>query len=68
MHGLRPREAFDRIERAIVKAHEEKRTTVRVIVGKGLHSANQKPTLKPAVLREMQRFVFPLGVSDRSNY
>jgi len=57
VHGLRPREAFDRIERAIVKANQEKRSQVFVIVGKGLHSVNQQPTLKPAVLREMQRYV-----------
>lgn len=60
VHGLRPREAFDRIERAIVKANQEKRSQVLVIVGKGLHSVNQQPTLKPAVMREMQRYVFPL--------
>ena len=58
VHGLRPREAFDRIERAIVKANQEKRSQVLVIVGKGLHSVNQQPTLKPAVMREMQRCVF----------
>jgi len=57
VHGLRPREAFDRIERAIVKANQEKRSQVVVIVGKGLHSVNQQPTLKPAVMREMQRYV-----------
>ncbi|PPQ98212.1 hypothetical protein CVT26_003463 [Gymnopilus dilepis] len=66
VHGLRPREAFDRIERAIVKAHDEKRTTLRVIVGKGLHSVNQKPTLKPAVLREMQRQGIPCDVDVRN--
>ena len=58
VHGLRPREAFDRIERAIVKAVDERKTVIRVIVGKGLHSVNQQPTLKPAVQREMQRYVF----------
>jgi len=55
VHGLRPREAFDRIERAIVKASGEGKTLIRVIVGKGLHSVNQTAVLKPAVLREMQR-------------
>jgi DNA-nicking Smr family endonuclease len=59
VHGLRPREAFDRIERAVVKANQEKRSQVLVIVGKGLHSVNQQPTLKPAVMREMQRYVSP---------
>lgn len=57
VHGLRPREALDRIERTIVKASSEGKTVVRVIVGKGLHSVNQQPTLKPAVQREMQRLV-----------
>ncbi|KAF8902892.1 hypothetical protein CPB84DRAFT_1775126 [Gymnopilus junonius] len=66
VHGLRPLEAFDRIERAIVKAHEEKRTTIRVIVGKGLHSVNQKPILKPTVQREMQRQRIPCEVDARN--
>ncbi|KIM45399.1 hypothetical protein M413DRAFT_442071 [Hebeloma cylindrosporum] len=66
VHGLRPREAFDRIERAIVKANQEKRTHVVVIVGKGLHSVNQQPTLKPAVMREMQRLGIKCEVNTRN--
>ncbi|KAF9527274.1 hypothetical protein CPB83DRAFT_856279 [Crepidotus variabilis] len=66
VHGLRPREAFDRIERAIVKASTEGKSVIRVIVGKGLHSVNQIPTLKPAVMREMQRLQFPCEVDERN--
>ncbi|KAF8973011.1 hypothetical protein BDZ97DRAFT_1912609 [Flammula alnicola] len=66
VHGLRPREAFDRIERAIVQANQEMRSIVHVIVGKGLHSINQQPTLKPAVLREMQRLKFKCEVNPRN--
>ncbi|KAF9484415.1 hypothetical protein BDN70DRAFT_872412 [Pholiota conissans] len=66
VHGLRPREAFDRIERAIVRANEEKRTTVVVIVGKGLHSVNQQPTLKPVVMREMQRLKIKCEINPRN--
>ncbi|KAH9485001.1 Smr domain-containing protein [Psilocybe cubensis] len=66
VHGLRPREAFDRVERAIIKANEEKRTTVRVIVGKGKHSIDQRPTLKPAVQREMQRLGIKCEVDARN--
>ncbi|KAJ3508704.1 hypothetical protein NLJ89_g5612 [Agrocybe chaxingu] len=62
VHGLRPREAFDRIERAIIQASKERKSVVRVIVGKGLHSVNKQPTLKPAVLRELQRRVLHLFV------
>lgn len=66
VHGLRPREAFDRIERGIVQANKEKWTTVYVIVGKGLHSANQEPVLKPAVIRELQRLKIPCEVNPRN--
>ncbi|PPQ93799.1 hypothetical protein CVT25_013508 [Psilocybe cyanescens] len=66
VHGLRPREAFDRVERAIIKASEERRMTVRVIVGKGKHSVDQRPTLKPAVQREMQRLGIKCDVDLRN--
>ncbi|CAA7261769.1 unnamed protein product [Cyclocybe aegerita] len=66
VHGLRPREAFDRIERAIIQASKEGKSVVRVIVGKGLHSANKQPTLKPAVLRELQRQKIPCEIDPRN--
>jgi DNA-nicking Smr family endonuclease len=66
VHGLRPREAFDRIERTIIKASCEGKSIVRVIVGKGLHSVNRQPTLKPAVQREMQRLGLTCEVDPRN--
>jgi len=67
VHGLRPREAFDRIERTILKASNEGKSSVRVVVGKGLHSVNQQPTLKPAVQREMQRLGLICEVDPRNH-
>ena len=58
LHGLRPREAFVRAERALVKAMKEGRKHVQLIVGQGKHSINGKPVLKKAVQTEILRFWF----------
>ena len=58
LHGLRPREAFVRAERALVKAIKEGRKTLYLIVGQGKHSANGKPVLKKTVQNEIIRFGF----------
>lgn len=56
LHGLRPREAFVRAERALVKAIKEGRKTLYLIVGQGKHSINGKPVLKKTVQNEIIRF------------
>lgn len=58
LHGLRPREAFIRAERALVKAIKEGRKTMYLIVGQGKHSINGKPVLKKTVQNEIIRFGF----------
>lgn len=58
LHGLRPREAFVRAERALVKAIKEGRRTMYLIVGQGKHSVNGKPVLKKTVQHEIIRFGF----------
>ena len=58
LHGLRPREAFVRAERALVKAITEGRKTLYLIVGQGKHSINGKPVLKKTVQNEIIRFGF----------
>jgi dsDNA-specific endonuclease/ATPase MutS2 len=58
LHGLRPREAFVRAERALVKAIKEGRETLYLIVGQGRHSINGKPVLKKTVQIEIIRFGF----------
>ncbi|PPR01720.1 hypothetical protein CVT24_001596 [Panaeolus cyanescens] len=66
VHGLRPREAFDRAERALLEAINQKRPSLRIIVGKGNHSVNNQPTLKPTILREMTRLGFRCEVDPRN--
>jgi len=56
LHGLRPREAFVRAERALVKAIKEGRKELYLIVGQGRHSINGKPVLKETVQKEIKRF------------
>jgi len=57
VHGLRSREAFDRVERALLKVIEQGKSSLRIIVGRGLHSAGGQPVLKNTVQREMLRYV-----------
>jgi hypothetical protein len=59
LHGLRPREAFVRAERALVKAIKEGGKTLYLIVGVGRHSINGKPVLKRTVQNEIIRFGIP---------
>jgi hypothetical protein len=59
LHGLRPREAFVRAERALVKAIKEGRKTMYLIVGQGKHSIDGKPVLKRTVQNEIIKFGIP---------
>lgn len=62
MHGLRPGEAIEKTESALRMALERGQGSLRVIVGKGLHSVNGRAILKAVVQREMERFVFHWSV------
>jgi len=66
LHGLRPREAFVRAERAMVKAIKEGRKTLYLIVGQGKHSINGKPVLKKTVQNEIKRNGFSCDVDERN--
>ncbi|KAF6761253.1 hypothetical protein DFP72DRAFT_35594 [Ephemerocybe angulata] len=55
VHGLRPGEAIDRTERALADAMENGVTTLKVIVGKGLHSIGGQPVLKNVVKQSLER-------------
>lgn len=57
VHGLRPGEAIEKTESALRMALERGQGSLRVIVGKGLHSVNGRAILKAVVQREMERFV-----------
>ena len=56
LHGLRPREAFPRAERALVKAIKEGRQRLYLIVGQGHHSINKVPVLKQTVQTQIIKF------------
>jgi len=55
LHGLFVKEAVTYAERSIQDARDRGATTVRLIVGKGLHSANQAAKVKPAIEDLIQR-------------
>ena len=56
VHGLRVAEAVQQTEHALRHAYTNQFPFVRVIVGKGLHSAG-KPILKEAITRIMDKCV-----------
>ncbi|KAJ2922208.1 hypothetical protein H1R20_g14890, partial [Candolleomyces eurysporus] len=55
VHGLRPSEAVDKTERALTQAMDNGLTTLRVIVGKGLHSVGGQPVLKKVITQTMEK-------------
>ena len=55
VHGLRVQEAIEVVEKAFRDALTSGYGTLKVITGKGLHSKNNLPVLKNAVIREMEK-------------
>ncbi|KAG5647057.1 hypothetical protein DXG03_001427 [Asterophora parasitica] len=66
VHGLRKAEAIRITEKALRDAFTEGRPTVRVIVGKGLHSADGIPVLKEAVMKAMAKYGIQCGVDPKN--
>ncbi|KAG6902751.1 hypothetical protein C0995_011899 [Termitomyces sp. Mi166 len=56
VHGLRVAEAVHQTEQALRRAYTNQAPFIRVIVGKGLHSAG-KPILKDAITRIMAKYL-----------
>ncbi|WVF65287.1 hypothetical protein IAT40_000011 [Kwoniella sp. CBS 6097] len=56
LHGLYVKEAIERTEAAITSAQRAGQDELRVIVGKGLHSAGGKAKIKPAVEDLMRKY------------
>lgn len=67
VHGLRPTEAVDKTERALSQAIDNGHTTLRVIVGKGIHSVGGQPVLKKVITETMERYVPPFTVDLGQN-
>ncbi|EFI28101.1 hypothetical protein CC1G_14128 [Coprinopsis cinerea okayama7 len=66
VHGLRPSEALEKTEKALLELLKSGHSTLRVIVGKGLHSVNGQPVLKGAITAAMQRQKIPCEVDPKN--
>ncbi|KAJ7084334.1 hypothetical protein B0H15DRAFT_784307 [Mycena belliarum] len=55
VHGLFIPEAMKKVNTALQKAIWDGRKMLRVIVGRGLHSQDGRPKLRPAIMMEMSR-------------
>jgi DNA-nicking Smr family endonuclease len=55
IHGLRVQEAIEVVEKAFREALISGYGTLKVVTGRGLHSKNNLPVLKNAVIREMEK-------------
>ncbi|KAF8629842.1 hypothetical protein AX15_003208 [Amanita polypyramis BW_CC] len=59
VHGLRVQEAIEITEKAFRDALTSGHGTLRVITGRGLHSKNNLPVLRNALIREMEKQRIP---------
>lgn len=59
VHGLFIHEAIAQTEQALRETLQTGGSTLRVIVGRGNHSRDGVPKLKPAIMRVMTRWVHP---------
>ena len=57
VHRLSSEEAFAQVKKAIRDARGFGASQLRIIVGKGNHSKNNVPVLKPAIISELQKCV-----------
>lgn len=57
VHRLNTDEALVQVKKAIRDARGFGATQLRIIVGKGKHSKDNVPVLKPAVISELQKCV-----------
>lgn len=67
VHGLRPMEALQKTEQALRDLLRNGKSSLRVIVGRGLHSKGGVPVLKNYIIAEMQRCVYcalPCALAD----
>ncbi|KAI0755899.1 hypothetical protein BC629DRAFT_1553274 [Irpex lacteus] len=60
VHRLSSEEAFLQVKKAIRDARGFGAPQLRIIVGKGNHSKNNVPVLKPAIMSELQKLYIPV--------
>ncbi|BEJ18017.1 hypothetical protein CspHIS471_0702940 [Cutaneotrichosporon sp. HIS471] len=56
LHGLYVKEALDEVEKAIANGQRSGLDDLRIITGKGNHSANRQAKIKPAVAEMMRKY------------
>ncbi|KAJ7703251.1 hypothetical protein B0H17DRAFT_922293 [Mycena rosella] len=62
VHGLFVPEAIKKVTTALQTAILDGRKDLRVIVGKGLHSKDNRPRLRPEIMKEMERQNIPCHI------
>ncbi|KZP33119.1 hypothetical protein FIBSPDRAFT_721593, partial [Athelia psychrophila] len=66
VHRLKVREATRRVEKMLRDMLLQNASTLRVIVGKGNHSAGNVPVLKQTILEHMARLKIPAAVDPKN--
>ncbi|KAJ7462234.1 hypothetical protein B0H11DRAFT_1735388, partial [Mycena galericulata] len=66
VHGLFVPEAIKKVENSLEAAILRGDKELQVIVGRGLHSQDGRPKLRPAITMEMQKQSIPCQVHPRN--
>ncbi|KAL1671433.1 hypothetical protein EV122DRAFT_226589, partial [Schizophyllum commune] len=64
VHRLRREEAVKRTEEAFWEVLKRNGRQLKVIVGRGLHSSNGVPSLKPSIIKHMEDNKIPCRVQE----
>ncbi|KAG1813739.1 hypothetical protein EV424DRAFT_1416248, partial [Suillus variegatus] len=66
LHGLYVSEAESYFDISVQEAQDREESSLRVIVGKGIHSDNNIPKIKPAILAHAKSLGLPIEVDPRN--
>ncbi|KAG1900677.1 uncharacterized protein F5891DRAFT_1109273 [Suillus fuscotomentosus] len=66
LHGLHVSEAEFYFDVSVQEARDREESSLRVIVGKGIHSENNIPKIKPAILAHAKSLGLPIEVDPRN--
>ncbi|KAG2048241.1 hypothetical protein BDR06DRAFT_895887, partial [Suillus hirtellus] len=66
LHGLYVSEAESYFDISVQEARDREESSLRVIVGKGIHSDNNIPKIKPAILAHAKSLGLPIEVDPRN--
>lgn len=63
VHGLKPAEALQKTEQELRNQLRNGQSTLKVIVGRGIHSKGGVPVIKNYIMAEMQRYCHSFTLS-----